>query len=206
MRAALAVLAIVALLNPNAFAQPEPSSVAIAFDGAGTIYQGIVPGFAQPTPLYLLILNLSEPISGYEIGITVSGPGSEEYIVTSDQPGLGIDLFPEDPLSYIVGLAECTGTAGSNFLVTRVWFAYFDSPQAPLNTLVCTGPPNAGVPSIPGFPSYYSCDSTPVASGVHPDNSGIEGVPDGCAILNCTLPACTVATESSSWCAVKASY
>jgi len=204
MRITIAVITITVLLNPIAVAQPEAFSIGVSFDPAGTIYEGIVPGFAAPTRLYFLMLNLGEQIVGYENSVEISGPGSEGWVITRGSV-VGLDL-DSDPDGYVVGIGVCAGTVGQPYQINTYDFAFFDSPQGPMDTLVCARPPTVSNPSIPGFPSYQTCAGALEAATVYPDNV-IEPIPDGCAVINCSLgPWCIVPTEQSSWGSLKANY
>jgi len=206
MRAALALLVVAALFNPAAEAQPEPSSIGVSFDTGGFTTVGIVPGLAAPTRLYLMMLNLAEPIFGFETGISITGAGSEDWIVQpSAWPGFEIDLVPDDPYNLLVTIGACVSAAGADYELKAYDFFYALSAQAPSNTYLCAGPPTAGTASIPGFPSYRNCSDEYFVTPLH-SSSAFPAAPDGCSIINCTLAECVVATESSSWGSIKSKY
>jgi len=191
---------------------PDPFDIAISFDLAGTIYAGTIPGFAAPTRLYFQMLDLGEQIVGYESSVYVQGPGSEGWVISRGTPE-GLDLDPS-PDGYVVGIGVCAGTVGSNYLINTYDLGYFSAPQAPLDNVICAGPPTVSNPSIPGFPSYQTCGGELRPSGVHPPCYLIPTIPDGCARINPSEPVlcillkecCTVPTRQTSWGALKAGY
>lgn len=201
----LALVAVATLaLATSAVAQPDPYDIGMFFDTAGNVSEGVVPGFAAPTRLYLLMLNLGEQIVGYELSVAISGPASETWIVTRGSVvGLDVDASPD---GYVVGIGVCAGTVGQPYQINTYDFAYFTSPQGPMDTLVCTNPPTVGNPSIPGFPSYQTCAGSLEAGGFAQASICTPEVPDGCAVINPSTPGCVVATEETSFGALKATY
>ena len=205
MRISIAVTAVLLLLNPMARAQTDPYSIGVTFDTAGNIQEGFVPGFAAPTRLYFVMVNLGEQVVGYESSISISGPGSEGWVITRGSV-VGLDVDP-DPDGYVVGIGVCAGTPGGSYTLNTYDFAYFNSPVGPSNTLICAGPPTVGNPSIPGFPSYQTCGGALEVSPLL-EGSWWESACDGCALINPVYPMpCTiVASEETSWGSLKSHF
>lgn len=209
---ALLIFGLLLSLALESEAQPPPYSIGVAFDPSGTLYEGVVPGFAAPTRLYFLVLGMTEPIAGYENGVTISGPGHEGWIITRGTPA-GVDMDP-DPDSYVVELGECVEGESQRFVINTYDFALFDSPLGPQDTLVCVGPRKNSEPAIPGHPSYRTCSGQVGVSTGQPCHLCLPDVPDGCSVINPTIPpSCgfrwcdpVVSTESTSWSSLKSKY
>lgn len=160
---------------------PTAYSIGVFFDEAGTISEGEVPARAAPTRLYFMMLNLGDGIVGYENSVSIEGPDAEKWIVTRGRiTGIDVDSHPD---SYIVGIGECVGEAGENFTICHYDFAYFEDEQGPSDTLICVGPPHGAKVTIPGYPSYQSCEGE---IGVSPPAQALQCRPEGCAVINPT--------------------
>jgi len=201
MRHAVIAVLTCATLAVSARAQnPTPFDLGMFFDQAGTVAEGEVPGFAAPTRLYLLMRNLEEQIVGYEASVSVSGGGSEDWVITRGTP-TGIDVDPA-PDGYVVGIGVCAGDIGGNYEINTYDFAYFLSTDGPNDTLVCAGPPTVINPTFPGFASYQTCSGGLWTA----DFADLGGTcPPGCAVLN-PQSSCAVPVERGSWGSLKATF
>jgi hypothetical protein len=90
-----------------------------------------------------------------------------------------------------------------DYLFITYNMGFFGGPVAPQDAAFCLIPPNGGLPPASGFFAYTSCANQIVPMGA--GNLGCDPSLDGCAAINPSAP-CVVATESSTWGAVKAAY
>jgi hypothetical protein len=193
----LAILALTVLVVASMSSAVMANDVVVAFDPAGTQGEGPVALF---TPFFLYVIGQEiGDVVGWEIGMSV--PAGYTVLARNVNNGPGVNPGGDD--NYLIGLGGCYGTPGTDYLFITYQMGWFDGVNPiPVDASFCLGVPD-GNGAESGYLAYTSCANQIVEMGA--GNLGCSPSTDGCAVLNPSSP-CVVATEQSSWGAVKAAY
>jgi hypothetical protein len=183
-----------------ATAQVGARDIGVYFDENGTLCTVNAPPFVNTHEFWVLGFDLDGGVLGYELGLNID-PRIVVFSSLMDQPGTPINIG-QPPSNWIVGTGACFDGEGIFSLLKFVW-GYYDA--AAVNMQICLGPstPSSFVPVSPG---YLQCDDSLVPFGLahYPGDYA-----EGCSVVNPTgtlLCEPPVATETSSWGAVKANF
>jgi hypothetical protein len=195
----LAFLALSVFVVASMSASVMANDVVVASDAAGTSAEVVTPGFATFN-LYVIGQEIGQ-VTGWEIGMAV--PAGWTVLLRTVNNGPGVNPGGDD--NYLIGLGNCYGDAGMDYLFVTYNMGFFGGPVAPQDAVFCLIPPNGGLPPASGFFAYTSCQNQIVPMGA--GNLSCDGgtTADGCAVIN-PSSRCVVATEPSTWGAVKAAY
>lgn len=191
----LTILIVAIAMGSTALAglDPDPDSFGVYFDPSGNTNCMTVAAFL-PVPAYLVLMNPTAPVGGFECSVTMTG-APHFVLSTTFNSGCGTDPgWNTTPGDYL-----CTGVsdipvpaAGAVVLVT--WSIML---QAQAELLFYVGP--ASVPSIPGACPVLIRDGIPRCGGV---SSGDSSLP----VAGMNAFNCPVSESISSFGAVKSLY
>jgi hypothetical protein len=165
----------------SAVAQPDPGDIGIYMDQLGAEPTGVVKHFI-PFDVYVLGFDLPGGVQGYEYSVHIPAFFTVLESVLLDGINVGADL------NVIHGLAGCldgTGVVQLQRLQMGVFVPGADQPSL-ADLSVCIG---ASTPSsLSALPSWLDCAGSLNAFGAAQNGGG--RYPNGCLILNPTLPGC----------------